>query len=80
MVMKSKVLLMCMVLCTIATGFVSCESVGIGKRTALINLAELGKQIDYQTKDEAENKSLSLQERDFSEIRSRDYKRCKLLH
>lgn len=52
--MKSKVLLMCMVLCAMATGFVSCESVGIGKRTALINLAELGKQIDYQTKDEAE--------------------------
>ena len=43
--MKTKILLTCMVLCAMIMGLVSCEPTNLGKKNVLINLAELGNEV-----------------------------------
>mgnify|MGYP003513901921 FL=1 len=43
--MKTKILFTCMALCAMMIGFVSCEPTTLGKKNVLINLAELGNEV-----------------------------------
>lgn len=43
--MKTKILFTCMALCAMIMGLVSCEPTNLGKKNVLINLAELGNEV-----------------------------------
>ena len=52
--MKKSVLFIGMVLCAMAMVLISCEPTTLGKKNVLINLAELGENIDGKSMEEIE--------------------------